>query len=33
MIQVYNENALKKERLGDYIDRIGLDAFKGQIGL
>ncbi|MEQ8156259.1 MAG: NAD(P)/FAD-dependent oxidoreductase [Clostridiaceae bacterium] len=33
IIQVYNENALKKERLGDYIDRIGLDAFKGQIGL
>lgn len=33
IINVYDENATGKERLGDYIDRIGLDKFKEQIEL
>ncbi len=33
IIQIYSENATNKERLGDYIDRIGLDEFKEQIDL
>ena len=33
VIQIYEENATNKERLGDYIDRVGLDAFKEQINL
>ncbi|WP_160690356.1 NAD(P)/FAD-dependent oxidoreductase [Clostridium sp. C2-6-12] len=33
VVQVYSENATNKERLGDYIDRIGLEEFKGQIDL
>jgi NAD(P)H-nitrite reductase large subunit len=33
VIQVYSENATNRERLGDYIDRIGLEEFKGQIDL
>lgn len=33
IIQVYNENATNRERLGDYIDRVGLDLFKEQINI
>lgn len=33
IIEVYDENAEQRERLGNYIDRIGLDEFKNQIGL
>jgi NAD(P)H-nitrite reductase large subunit len=33
VIKVYAENATNRERLGDYIDRIGLDEFKEQIDL
>ena len=33
IIQVYNENATSKERLGDYIDRVSLDIFKEQIDI
>ena len=33
IIQIYSENATNKERIGDYIDRIGLDEFKEQIDL
>lgn len=33
VIQIYEENANNKERLGDYIDRVGLDVFKEQIDL
>ena len=33
IIQVYNENATSKERLGDYIDRVGIDIFKEQIDI
>ena len=33
VIQVYDENANNKERLGDYIDRVGLESFKEQIDL
>ncbi|MDP4144994.1 MAG: NAD(P)/FAD-dependent oxidoreductase [Bacillota bacterium] len=33
VIQTYAENATNRERLGDYIDRIGLDEFKEQINL
>ena len=33
VIQVYDENSNNKERLGDYIDRVGLDQFKEQIDL
>ena len=33
VIQIYDENATNRERLGDYIDRVGLDAFKEQIDL
>jgi len=33
VIQVYSENATNRERLGDYIDRVGLDEFKEQIDL
>jgi len=33
VIEIYSENATNKERLGDYIDRIGLDEFKEQIDL
>lgn len=33
VIQVYSENATNKERIGDYIDRIGLEEFKEQIEL
>ena len=33
IIDVYGENATKRERLGDYIDRIGLEEFKKQINL
>ena len=33
VIEIYSENATNKERLGDYIDRIGLDEFKEQIDI
>lgn len=33
VIQIYDANATNRERLGDYIDRVGLDAFKEQIDL
>lgn len=33
IINVYKDNADKKERIGDYIDRIGFDTFKEQIGI
>lgn len=33
VIEVYEENATVRERLGGYIDRIGLDEFKKQIDL
>jgi NAD(P)H-nitrite reductase large subunit len=33
VIEIYSENATNKERLGDYIDRIGLVEFKEQIDL
>ncbi|WP_010234991.1 NAD(P)/FAD-dependent oxidoreductase, partial [Clostridium arbusti] len=33
IIQVYDENATVRERLGSYIDRVGLDEFKKQINL
>jgi NAD(P)H-nitrite reductase len=33
VIQVYSENATNRERIGDYIDRIGLEEFKEQIDL
>ncbi|MDR3595510.1 NAD(P)/FAD-dependent oxidoreductase [Clostridium sp.] len=33
IIEIYAENATNKERLGDYIDRVGLDEFKKQIDL
>ena len=33
IIEVYADNATKRERLGDYIDRIGLEEFKNQINL
>jgi len=33
VIQVYEENATVRERLGSYIDRVGLDEFKKQIDL
>lgn len=33
IILIYSENATNKERIGDYIDRIGLDEFKEQIDL
>lgn len=33
VIQVYSENAGTRERLGDYIDRLGLEAFKEQIDI
>ncbi|AKN31382.1 sulfite reductase [Clostridium carboxidivorans P7] len=33
VIQVYSENAGTRERLGDYIDRVGLEVFKEQIEL
>lgn len=33
IIQVYNDNATGKERLGDYIDRISIDTFKEQIDI
>lgn len=31
IIRVYDENAQGKERLGDYLDRVGLDEFKGKL--
>ncbi|SFD00337.1 NAD(P)/FAD-dependent oxidoreductase [Clostridium uliginosum] len=33
IIQVYANNATSRERLGDYIDRVGLDEVKKQIDL
>lgn len=33
VVQVYEENATVRERLGSYIDRVGLDEFKKQIDL
>lgn len=33
IIDVYAENATKRERLGDYIDRVGLEELKAQINL
>ena len=33
IINVYGDNALGKERLGDYIDRVGLDEFKLKLGI
>lgn len=33
IIQVYDENAQGKERIGDYIDRVGLDEFKEKLGI
>ena len=33
VIKVYGENATNRERLGDYIDRVGLEEFKEQIDL
>lgn len=33
IVDVYAENGAKHERLGDYIDRIGLDTFKQQVGI
>ncbi len=33
VIEVYADNATKTERIGDYIDRIGLDTFKEQVGV
>ena len=33
IINVYAENALGKERLGDYIDRVGIDEFKSKLGI
>ncbi|MEG2288984.1 MAG: NAD(P)/FAD-dependent oxidoreductase [Clostridium sp.] len=33
IIQVYDENAHERERIGNYIDRIGLNSFKDRIGL
>ena len=32
-IDVYEKNALGKERLGNYIDRVGLEKFKDEIGI
>lgn len=33
IIAVYDENAEGKERLGDYIDRVGLETFKEKLNL
>lgn len=33
IIQVYDENAQGKERIGDYIDRVGLGEFKEKLGI
>lgn len=33
IVKVYSENAKGKERLGSYIDRIGLDEFKSIVNL
>ena len=33
IIEVYADNAHGKERLGDYIDRVGLEQFKGLLDL
>ncbi|MEG0307235.1 MAG: NAD(P)/FAD-dependent oxidoreductase [Clostridium sp.] len=33
IIQVYDENAHERERIGNYIDRIGLNSFKDRLGL
>ena len=33
IVRVYSENAKGKERLGSYIDRIGLDEFKSIVNL
>lgn len=33
IIDVYAENATKRERLGDYIDRVGIEELKNQINL
>ena len=33
IINVYGDNATGRERLGDYIDRIGLEEFKQQIDI
>ncbi|EKQ54549.1 MULTISPECIES: NAD(P)/FAD-dependent oxidoreductase [unclassified Clostridium] len=33
VIEIYRENATNRERLGDYIDRVGLEEFKEQIDL
>ena len=33
IVKVYAENASGKERLGAYIDRIGLDEFKSILNL
>ncbi|WP_297421896.1 NAD(P)/FAD-dependent oxidoreductase [Clostridium sp.] len=33
VIEIYRENATNRERLGDYIDRVGLEEFKEQINL
>lgn len=33
IVAVYSENGAKHERLGDYIDRVGLDTFKEQVGM
>ncbi|MBY6811494.1 NAD(P)/FAD-dependent oxidoreductase [Clostridium botulinum] len=33
IIQIYSENATARERLGDYIDRVGLEEVKKQIDI
>lgn len=33
IIEVYDKNATGKERIGDYIDRIGIETFKNQIDI
>lgn len=33
IIEVYDNNATGKERIGDYIDRIGIETFKNQIDI
>lgn len=33
IIKIYDEHAQGKERLGDYINRVGLDTFKEQVDL
>ena len=33
IIEVYDNNATGKERIGDYIDRIGIETYKNQIDI